>query len=51
VEFISGNFFSALGVSPAAGRLIREADDKAGAARALGHRETARKFYETPSGW
>ena len=30
-EYVSGNYFSGLGVSPAAGRLIRPDDDRAGA--------------------
>ena len=34
-QLVSGNFFSGLGVSPAAGRLIREDDDRSGATPAV----------------
>ena len=33
VEFVSGNFFRGLGIVPAAGRLIADSDDAAGASR------------------
>ena len=33
VEFVSGNFFSGLGIVPAAGRLIGDSDDPAGASQ------------------
>src|SRR5580698_6299520 len=34
-EFVSGNYFTTLGVGPYAGRMLRDADDKPGAAPAV----------------
>ena len=33
VEFVSGNFFSGLGINPAAGRLLAESDNRAGSSQ------------------
>jgi macrolide transport system ATP-binding/permease protein len=47
-ELVSGNFFSSLGVRPAAGRLITEEDDRAGATPVvvISHNYWRRRFAE-----
>jgi len=50
-QAVSGNYFSALGVKPAVGRLLTDEDDKAGAAPAavLSHRYWQKRFSNDPS--
>jgi len=49
--FVSGNYFSGLGVAPAAGRLIDDADDRAGAPAtvALAYQYWQRRFNGNPA--
>ncbi|SPE27390.1 membrane hypothetical protein [Candidatus Sulfopaludibacter sp. SbA6] len=48
--FVSGGFYSGLGVAPAAGRLILDEDDRAGAApvAVIGYRYWQRRFAANP---
>jgi len=50
-QAVSGNYFSALGVQPAAGRLLTDEDDKAGAppVAVLSHRYWVKRFSGDPS--
>ncbi|HEV8431383.1 MAG TPA: ABC transporter permease [Pyrinomonadaceae bacterium] len=50
-QAVSGNYFSALGVQPAAGRLLTDQDDQAGAppAAVLGHRYWQKRFGGDPA--
>ncbi|HEX5430557.1 MAG TPA: ABC transporter permease, partial [Bryobacteraceae bacterium] len=51
VEFVSGNFFSGLGIVPAAGRLLTDSDDAAGAPQAavLSYDYWRDRFAEDPA--
>jgi predicted permease len=50
-DFVSGNYFSGLGVPPAAGRLLDDTDDRSGAASTLvlSHSYWQRRFHGDPS--
>ena len=50
-EYVSGNYFGMLGISPAEGRLLRPADDQAGAAPAavMSYRAWQNYFASDPS--
>ena len=50
-QAVSGNYYSALGVHPAAGRLLTDEDDKAGApaVAVLSHRYWEKRFGSDPS--
>ena len=50
-DFISGNYFSGLGVPPAAGRLLDDTDDRSGAASTLvlSYSYWQRRFHGDPS--
>jgi len=50
-QTVSGNYFSALGVQPAVGRLLTDEDDKAGAppVAVLSHRYWVKRFSGDPS--
>jgi predicted permease len=48
-ELVSGNYFTALGVRPAAGRLLTDDDDRAGGTTAvISHRFWQRRFNGSP---
>jgi predicted permease len=50
-QAVSGNYYAALGVQPAAGRLLTDDDDKAGAppVAVLSHRYWTKRFGNNPS--
>ena len=50
-EFVSGNYFVTFGLRPAAGRLLTEADDTAGApaVAVMSHTRWQREFYSDPA--
>ena len=49
-EFVTGNYFAVLGLEPAAGRLLTESDDRAGAewVAVISHRLWERRFGGSP---